>query len=150
MVWRTEVSANRPLTFCELGSRSITRERWEQHRRAFRDSTSSREERGLTQHPLNEMVDCEACDGKGEHYYNHSNPHGYGPDPQQDDWDTCFYCNGTGQMQDGHIDPLVLLFRTRWAMRMLPSSKRSLSYIQTRARCMQPSSAFTAYTRKEK
>lgn len=85
--------------------RSTTRIGYASIRDHKRNCELSREERGLPLHPANGFIDCPSCQGTGEHTRNDSDV----GDPQCEYGVTCGGCSGTGQIQDGLIDPLVLV-----------------------------------------
>lgn len=125
--------------------RSTTRIGYASIRDHKRNCELSREERGLPLHPDNALIDCPVCDGMGEHTKNDS---GIG-DPQRDYAVDCGECSGTGQVQDGLIDPLVLMGNYRaarftWAMSERQKSDRRHYYRLYRLRAMRPCSGLLA------
>ena len=88
-------------------------------RRRARDKNPSREERGLSHHPDGTGTHvCPDCEGAGELVVNDTNPHGYGPDPQCDDFVDCDRCLGKGEIEDGVREPLVAMRAARQRKRL--------------------------------
>lgn len=117
--------------------RSITRSGYQGMRQNIRDRELSREERGLPQHPANAFVSCPDCFGTGEHMRNDS----ANGDPQTEYPVTCGACGGTGELQDGIVDPLLLVAKYRkgrfsWAMSDFRRTERLHQYRLYRARAM--------------
>jgi len=117
--------------------RSTTRSRYQAIRQHKRDAVDCREKRGLPLHPANGFIDCPACDGLGEHTRNDSDI----GDPQCEYGVTCGACGGTGEVQDGLIDPLLLVAKYRagrftWAMSDLRRTERQHQYRLYRERAM--------------
>lgn len=120
-----------------LVPRSITRSGYQGMRQNIRDRELSREELGLPQHPANAFVDCPECLGTGEHMRNES----ANGDPQTEYPVTCGACNGTGELIDGVIDPLVAMAHYRrerfsWAMSKQRLTDRLHKYAHHRGRAM--------------
>lgn len=125
--------------------RSTTRIGYASIRDHKRNCELSREERGLPLHPANGFIYCPSCQGAGEHVRNDS---GCG-DPQSDYGLACGNCDATGEVQDGHIDPLVLMAKYRagrftWAMSERRKADRRHYYRLYRARSMRPCSGLLA------
>ncbi len=125
--------------------RSTTRIGYASIRDHKRNCELSREERGLPLHPANGFIDCPSCQGTGEVYRNDS---GCG-DPQCEYGVTCGECIGTGEVQDGEIDPLVLMAKFRagrftWAMRERRKADRRHYYLLHQLRAMRPCSGLLA------
>lgn len=85
---------------------------------------------------------CEHCNGGGSIDRNDSNPHGYGPDPQQGYEVRCPECFGDGDFRVTPVDTLELLALERSLMARLngrPHLKASVRrrYDQRRAVAMQ-------------
>lgn len=117
--------------------RSTTRVGYVSFRQHNRDCELSREERGLPPHPANAFVSCPDCFGTGEHTRNDS----ANGDPQTEYPVTCGACGGSGEVQDGNIDPLLLMAKYRagrftWAMSDRRKADRLHYYRLYRARAM--------------
>jgi len=92
--------------------RSTTRTGYATVRGHQRSCDLSREERGLPQHPANGFIPCPSCKGLGTHTRNDS----LLADPQCEYTVACGECVGTGEVQDGLIDPLELMRTYRAGM----------------------------------
>lgn len=57
--------------------------------------------------------DCRECDGTGEITMNNTNPHGYGRDPQCDEYFQCQECGGCGVVCMVPADPIMELAKWR-------------------------------------
>ncbi len=128
----------------QLLPRSTTRSRYEAIRQHKRNAEKCREERGLPLHPANGFIDCPACDGLGEHTRNDS---AIG-DPQCEYGVSCGACGGTGEVQDGVIDPLLLVAKFRagrftWAMSEVRKADRRFCYQLALTRAMKPCTGLT-------
>lgn len=92
----------------------MTRAGYSAARRQARDKADTREDRGLPHHPANDWIDCPECGGGGSHTRNDS----WNRDPQCEYDVECCRCCGEGEIEDGHIDPLLrirrLRVRARW------------------------------------
>lgn len=84
----------------------------------------------------NERI-CPDCEGAGEITVNTSNPHGYGPDPQQDRDVHCSSCGGIGWLRTVPADPMTSLAALRRAYRHLPTVY-GLGYGALRQRIVSP------------
>lgn len=61
--------------------------------------------------------DCRECEGTGEITVNNTNPHGYGRDPQCDEYFPCQECGGTGRVRMVPIDPITQIAAARRSFR---------------------------------
>lgn len=59
------------------------------------------------------VVTCPECEGGGEVTVNDTNPYGYGPDPQCDEFFPCENCGGSGEVETW-VDPLIAMKRAKW------------------------------------
>lgn len=125
--------------------RNITRSGYQGMRSHLRCQDECREERGLPLHPANGFIPCPSCDGLGEHTRNDSGT----CDPQCEYGVACSECSGSGELQDGLIDPLVLMAKYRagrftWAMSERRTADRRHYYNLYRLRAMRPCSGLLA------
>lgn len=80
---------------------------------------------------------CRECWGSGVHTVNPSNPHGYGPDPQQDRDVQCETCAGIGWIRVIPEDPINNLSEWRRMYRNNPTAW-GYRYGQCRQRVVSP------------
>lgn len=108
----------------------MTRAEYIDQRRAIRDASATRAERGLSKHPDGSGLHvCPRCNGAGVIDSDHSNP-------ELVESHTCSLCCGQGDIVDGYRDPLL---RLRYARQPRIRRTDPQQYEHLRRICATPS-----------